>query len=493
MNSFGNDSIWRESRASLGSTSSEKLLAAHARQTFLSMWSYSNVYTDEGRSGGKGDGKELCDQLVIFGNDVIIFSDKNCSFPAHDDIQIAWSRWYKKAIHKSAQQLAGAAAWIQKFPDRIYLDKNCTRRLPVAMPPLTELRLHLVAVTRGSRQAAQTYWDAMGKGSSSSLVIDTSITSDRHAKRPFCIGWQLSDRHCIHVLDELTLEVLMQELDTARDFIRYLGKKEELLSKVGMEYVVPGEEDLIAAYLMRSDSHASEPGFPEFPADTTVVMKEGSWQHLKGSRGYKARSKANRQSYHWDDLIEYQTEHIVQGTAAVHERQNSVANQEFILRRMAEESRLTRRTLSEAMQRAITTCGKGKRKMTAVLRGGGGRAYVFMALAHPKELSFEEYRDERQRALAGYCMGAHLRFPSIREVIGLGFEPKGSATFSVDFMCAIAPPEGLDASAKQEIEAGLQHDNMWQPGRVTGKSKRDRELPHSPTLLDRLIRRVRRT
>ena len=106
--------------------------------------------------------------------------------------------------------------------------------------------------------------------------------------------------------------------------------------------------------LLRSNSADHQPGFPEFPADTTVVFKEGAWKHIERSRTYKARLKANQHSYLWDGLIEYQTTHIVEGTANVLERENTVNYHEFILRRMAEESRLTRRALSDAMQRTVS-------------------------------------------------------------------------------------------------------------------------------------------
>lgn len=490
MDAFGGDSIWRASRAGRGSTLSEQLLSAQTRQTFLSLWSYPNVYTDEGRNKAKGDGKELCDQLVIFGNDVVIFSDKHCVFPLQGDVAVAWDRWYRRAIFKSAKQLAGAAAWIERFSDRIYLDKNCTRRLPIAIPAVEARRVHLVAVTRGSRGAAQAYWDAKGKGSSSSLVINTGISIDQHASRPFNVGWQLADRRNIHVLDESTLEILMRELDTVTDFIRYLTLKSELLSKPGMEYIIPGEEELIATYLMRTNSKDLQPGFPEFPADTVVFFKEGAWKYIERSRAYKARLKANQHSHLWDNLIEYQTTHIVEGTAGVLERKNTVANHEFILRRMAEEPRLTRRALSEAMQRARDNCGKGRSKMTAVLLGGGKRVYVFLAVAHPDGTRFEEYREQRRNALTGYCMGAHMKFSGVREVISLAFEPKGSTTVSVDFMCAVGPAGGIDQKEKDEIEAGLRRDNMWQPERLKMRRVDARELPNAPSLLDRLLRRA---
>jgi hypothetical protein len=91
----------------------------------LSLWSYSNVYTDEGRTNGNGDGKELVDLLVVFGNNVLLFSDKACAFQENADPKIAWPRWYKRAIEKSARQLAGAEGFLRRFPKRVYVDMQC--------------------------------------------------------------------------------------------------------------------------------------------------------------------------------------------------------------------------------------------------------------------------------------------------------------------------------------------------------------------------------
>ncbi|HDL8215821.1 TPA: hypothetical protein PXQ72_000351, partial [Yersinia enterocolitica] len=63
-----------------GFNESERYLANLCEKTFLSLWSYPNVYTNEGKKSANGDGKELCDLLVVFGNHVIIFSDKDISF-----------------------------------------------------------------------------------------------------------------------------------------------------------------------------------------------------------------------------------------------------------------------------------------------------------------------------------------------------------------------------------------------------------------------------
>jgi hypothetical protein len=53
-----------------GLTASEQLLAQICDRSFLKLWTYPNLF--------KKPGKELTDLLVVFGNDVIIFSDKSC-------------------------------------------------------------------------------------------------------------------------------------------------------------------------------------------------------------------------------------------------------------------------------------------------------------------------------------------------------------------------------------------------------------------------------
>ncbi len=104
---------------SSGFTNSEKYLAEICNYTFLSLWSYPNLFTDEGRKYGKGDGNELCDVLVVFRNHVFIFSDKDIQFKNTGNLEIDWGRWVKRAVLKSANQIYGAEKWIKEYPDRI--------------------------------------------------------------------------------------------------------------------------------------------------------------------------------------------------------------------------------------------------------------------------------------------------------------------------------------------------------------------------------------
>jgi hypothetical protein len=80
---------------SRGSTASERLLADLGEQAFLNLWSYPNLFYDK-KQNGKGDGKELCDLLVVCGHDVIIFSDKHIKY--RSDMREGFNRRSQTAL-----------------------------------------------------------------------------------------------------------------------------------------------------------------------------------------------------------------------------------------------------------------------------------------------------------------------------------------------------------------------------------------------------------
>ena len=156
---------------SAGLTPSERILAQLSRRAFLSLWTYPNLHTDEGFRGGTGAAKEFVDVLLVFGDDVVLISDKAVAFNDEKPIEVAWPRWYRKAVLHSVGQLYGALSWLKRFPDRIFLDAKCTRRLPISLPPPERARYHLVAVARGSYEACAKHFP----GSLGTLQIKTDI------------------------------------------------------------------------------------------------------------------------------------------------------------------------------------------------------------------------------------------------------------------------------------------------------------------------------
>jgi hypothetical protein len=64
------------------------------KKALLRLWSYSNVLTSEEGSNDEGDGRELCDLLVVFGKNVLLFLDKHCDYQTGQDGNILWPLWY---------------------------------------------------------------------------------------------------------------------------------------------------------------------------------------------------------------------------------------------------------------------------------------------------------------------------------------------------------------------------------------------------------------
>lgn len=471
---------WGDPQTSVGNTESERYLVRLAKKAFLSLWSYPNVYTDEGRRG-KGSGKELCDLLVIFGNDIIIFSDKDCKFTPHEDINVAWHRWYKRAIEKSAKQLSGAESWINRFPDRLFLDSDCQFPMPIKLPTTVDRRIHLVAVTRGSSAHAQTHW---GGGSSGSLFIDTTLVGDNHKNHPFCVGWVLPNKRLVHVLDETTLDIILNELDTISDFVTYLTKKEEQLTTHGVDFVIPGEEELIAWYLSHFDHERQEHYFPNIPEGALLALREGDWESLVDSPAYKTRREANEISYLWDYLIEFQNQHIISGSASSLIGDDTPNTFERVMRMMASENRLSRRALGESFHIANSITEKDKRfTRTIVSTSQKGRGYIFMSLSRPDGFNAEEYLEMRRGELTLFAHGCKLKFEGLTEIVGLVFEPGQNVITSIDYFLINFGKDTIDEDFKNELKQKLNDANMWKTENVKTHIARHLPFPRKESLI----------
>lgn len=423
---------WEKAAAAEGVTESERLLTRLAKKAFLSLWSYSNVFTDEGRTAGKGDGKELCDLLVVFGNNVLLFSDKSCEYHSGTQVEVAWPRWYKRAIEKSANQLAGAEKFLKAFPDRVFIDKQCKAPLPVPLPRPEDARYFLIAVTRGGHAASRKYF---GGGSSGSVMLDSSIHGKEHYKHPFSIGFPLESKRFVHVLDEMTVDLLLEELDTVPDLVDYLACKEAFFSTPGVVVSIPGEEEILARYMatMREGRHA----LPEIPKGASIVaLPEGDWNTYASSPQREAKRQADKVSYLWDSLIEHQSGFIRAGTAiTLPEQSPDQVAHERIVRAMAEQNRLVRRQCGSDLHYVLSR-HEPRGVFTRVHTSGmpPKRAFVFLAARRVSSMSYEKYREARMDMLTTYCNAIKLDTPTLEEAIGVAAEPFSEGESSFEFL-----------------------------------------------------------
>lgn len=426
---------WEKAATAEGTTDSERALGRLAKKAFLSLWSYPNVYTDEGRRNGKGDGKELCDLLVVFGDTVILFSDKACEYNVGTDVKVAWPRWYKRAIEKSANQLAGAERFAKQFPERIYLDKGCENPLPVKLPSRSAGKYYLIAVTRGAHSAARAHF---GGGSSGSLMLLTDLHGQHHYDTPFRVGFPLKTGRFVHVLDEMTIDLLLEELDTLPDLVSYLRCKEEFLLQPGITFSVPGEEELLSRYLMTIRNGKHE--FPRIPKEIDfVAFPEGDWTTYAASNQRVAKRKADKISYIWDSLIEHHSSFIRAGTACTFPGMDmEITDHERVLRAFADQTRLVRRDLASDLYQVLSRDdGPGSNFARVKLTGNPpNRAFVFLASSPPPNVSYEDYRRSRMDFLVVYCNVVKERVPTLREAIGIASEPLSANGASQDFFYA---------------------------------------------------------
>jgi hypothetical protein len=411
-----------------GITPSERYLKKLCDKSFLSLWSYPGVFRDQGRSKGKGDGKEVSDLLVVFENHVIIFSDKHIQFDNIDDINIGWSRWFRKAVLKSAQQVWGAERWIRQFPDRLFLDKQCTVPFPIVLPDPANAVFHRIVVAHDASRVCR---ERMG--GSGSLMLESSVVGEEHFTRPLVIGRIDGTKGYVHVFDDTSLDVVMGYLDTVSDFVAYLTKKENLLTS-GIRVLAAGEEELLAQYV-RELNKDGEHDFV-FPKGTSeIVIGEGEWAKFLGSKEHKAQVEANRISYAWDLLIEQFSHHLMSGTQyeTTHE---DIGIQEKSFRWLARENRTRRRMLARAMHGLLEKTPPNYRASRVLKPSRPGDPYfLFLLLPRYPSIAEKDYRRVRSQLLREYCMVVKLHFPDAQHVVGIATETlTGNDHRSEDFV-----------------------------------------------------------
>lgn len=408
------------SSKSAGVTSSERYLHRLSERCFLSMWSYPGVYRDQGQELG-GIGKEVCDLLVVFENSIIIFSDKDCAFPDTGNIELDWSRWFRKAVFKSAQQIWGAERWIFQFPDRMFLDRECTSRFPIDLPAVQKARVHRVVVAHSvSARCKQEL------GGSGSLMIDPDIVGGMHmASRtqggvPFAVGHIDPGHGYVHVLDDTGLDIVLQTLDTITDFLRYLEKKEAFIES-GRLGMAAGEEDLLAYYLAHVDGTKRH----DFLFDdefTHVFIDEGHWEDFARNPQRLAQIEADQISYAWDSLIETFLHHVYQGTSH-YISHPELTDQERLFRLLAREPRTRRRMLARGLLELIGKTPENIRATRTILPSyPGDPYYIFLVLPDLDHKQSEAYRTFRRELLTQYCLITKVQHPEANDIIGIATE-----------------------------------------------------------------------
>lgn len=406
-----------------GVTPAECYLKGLCEKSFLTLWSYASVYRDEGKTGIASHGKEVCDLLVVFENHIIIFSDKDCKFPDTGDLQLDWSRWFRKAISKSANQVWGAEDWIKKHSDRLFVDRACTQQFPIKLPEPSKAIYHRIVVAHDS--SARCRKELQGSGS---LTIVPDTVADGSGT-PFVVGQIDPSKGFFHIFDDTSLDIVMGKLDTITDFVTYLAKKERFLIS-GQFGKSAGEEELLTRYLLTMD----EKGEHSFTKSNSgkVFLEAGLWNRFLGSSQRKAQEKADKISYGWDALIETFSKNML-GNTLYYTSHPEFAALEKSIRFLAREPRLRRRMLAAAFFDLIQETPKERRQARVLAPSFPGDPYfIFLVFPMRDDRPDDEYRIVRGNCLITYCKALKAVMPDAQYIVGIATEPGLSSGRSED-------------------------------------------------------------
>lgn len=469
-----------------GLTDSERYLAKLADDTFLNLWSYPNPHRSQ-KLGGKGDGKEVCDLLVVCDPHILIFSDKQVRWTDRP-VDVAWARWARGAIQEAAKQLKGAERWINEFPDRIFLDRACEVPLPLAFPPIVRRKVHRIIVARGAEEAGRKHF----QGGLGTFVIRPSIKGRDHLNReadtfePFAIGDIDPSNDFVHVFDQVSLDIVMSELDTISDFTEYLDKRADFI-RSGRLKAAHGEEDLLAYYAIRINDDGEHdftaPEGHDWDDIEPLTIGAGNWTRYVSHPQYRAKKDADRISYAWDRLIEIFTKHMLGGTSIVLPGHiYSLTNSEIAVRQLALQNRYMRRAHSEAIMGALELGQHKQVFFRAMISPEGSRdnktGFFFLTLKYLPWMEsnggYEKYRHLRAFYLQSYAQALLMKHEYLEQIVGVAMEPPGQNRGSSEDIIYAIQTEWSDADRGQ-----VQKDcaDLGIMGNLKPKKYRGQEYP----------------
>jgi len=422
---------------------SERILAKISNETFFSLWSYPSLF----RSVGKG--KELIDLTVYFDNTLILFSDKGqVKYQAHTETYLAWSRWYRSAVKESAKQLHAAEKFVRHSPDQIFLNSKLQEKFPYDISR-KDLKIHLIAVTRGITIDAKKHFDSIKLGSSGSLAYNYKHTEEHLLKLPFWVGDVDPNKTFVHVLDESGISLLMKELCTPADFIHYLETKEKAIRADGLA-VSYGEEETLAHYLLSNDSVGfGSIEIPQGPDNTLYIIREWQWRDYRQSLQYALRYGRIKHAKKWNELIARFSDCIVSGNVG-EGADMPLLNHAAALKVLASENIYSSALLAESLFdkfETVPNMARSARVMPSPMQPN--RIYVFAFTPMTDEFkNYEEYRAARLEYMALYGQVVRYKYPESSEILVFGSNTKGSQQGS-ESIFVIDNSEKLTADQKQ--------------------------------------------
>ncbi|MBY8187533.1 SEC-C domain-containing protein [Vibrio fluvialis] len=395
---------------------SELFLSELAESTFFSLWSYPNIYRDEGCSK-TNTGKEMCDLFVLIGNDAIVFSDKSIEFKGDPDCRVTWNRWYKKSIYASISQLHGCYSWLRNHPSRVFLDRECQEKFPF---PLDEIEnIYLVAIVDDLSFRTEHIGN---------IGYDFTLKNEKNSSTPFKIGLDDAKKPFTHVFNKSMFQELMNELQTVTDFIEYLKAKENAI-KSGTIITADCEEQILAAFLKNRDNTCI----------TGTLRDKGSPYDFKSTTWSEYKNKSSYYKLHlsrylaMDNLLKYLSDAIVTSNVGLG-KDEPLETHEIAVRMLAREPLLSRKILAKSFEDKYLEVPKGIRS-SRLVQSIYFKDVTYIFVFYPQnDESFSEYRETRLKLNGAYALVAKRKMPDLKKIVVISTQTLGEETLSEDIV-----------------------------------------------------------
>ncbi|TSA23435.1 hypothetical protein D4R71_08570 [bacterium] len=374
---------------------------------YLCKTSFLTLFTHQNPIGKKG--KELCDCLVVCGNNIIIISVKEIEYKDTGDTT-GMERWRKSAIDKSVKQICGAERWIR---DVEKIERSDGR--VITLPEKENRNYHRISISLG-------------------------------ASRKLPYSWEDCNTGYVHVFDEKSVSIIFSMFDTITDFVNFLQEIEDLQKKDIKLIIEGGVEDLVALYIVNGNSieFVDENGKK---ADM-VFLADDLWESFKKSEHYEDIISERKKSYLWDWLIEYYTKDLL-GERMFDMYNKKITNNELAFIEMALQPRDFRIQLSEAYEDFLNIVNKKIR--CRMVKAYNRTAFVFLAGA-------TEDRKRRGEELMMRCHVVRGIVDNITTVVGIAADRPGTSDvgYSSDFVYMYKPVwTEKDEETKQMMQKEL--------------------------------------
>lgn len=349
-----------------------------ATKSFFMDWCYLNPILP--------DGKELCDLLVVFDGTAIIWQIKHLKIRKN-------GKYNPSEIEKNIRQLSGAKRKLLDLNTILEL-KNPRRGIEKFDPSIIK-KVYLISLI-------------LGEGEDVYKIVD-------YVKK-----------HPVHIFTGDFTNIILSELDTMDDFVKYLSEKESFIEKVSKILIFGDERGLLVNYLMNNRSLSI------YEKGAFVTIDSEIWDEFIDSEEYKVTKKKNEISYFWDHLINF-----------AHETGSE--EYEFVARELARSNRYDRLVLSRAFYGALRKSNSDLERDTFRRVFSYKRmTYCFLFLDESID------RNIRKSDLMNLCYVARGTYKDNEKVIGIATEKKILPECSYDYCLLDFPVWGEEEQKEME-------------------------------------------